>query len=263
MKLHGPIIQTDSRRDRFFQSPEQRTRGVSRVERLGRWIFCAWLLCAVTVHGDVRTWTSVSGATVEAEFVEHQMDTVVLRTADGELLDIRLNQLSREDQIHVGSLRAPAPRAASGGGSDEPIPPAIKEAFGERLVNARGRRVSPADLQGKKIGLYFSAQWCPPCRAFTPGLVEAYEEMQKQGKPFEIIFVSHDRSENDMYKYMRDYKMPWIAIRYDDEKRDALKQQHGIRGIPSFVIVDDTGKTISANGRGEITAHGAGAFDLW
>ena len=32
-------------------------------------------------------------------------------------------------------------------------------------------------LAGKKIVcFYFSAHWCPPCRAFTPMLKDAYEE---------------------------------------------------------------------------------------
>lgn len=227
------------------------------------WIALSLLLFSAHAgQGEMRVWTSASGVTVEAEFVEQQIDTVVLRDSEGTLLDIRLNQLSREDQAYIGSLRASA-RPAGRDEGDQPVPPAIKEAFGERLVNARGRRVSSADLAGKKIGLYFSAQWCPPCRAFTPQLIQAYEELQKQGKPFEIIFVSHDRSESDMYKYMRDYKMPWLAIRYDDAKRDELKQKHGIRGIPSLIIVDSSGKTLSANGRTEVSAKGYAAFDGW
>ncbi len=234
----------------------------SHAHRPAILILVAVLACAITAQAEMRTWTSVSGATVEAEFVEQQWETVVLRDSEGALIDIRLNQLSRDDQIHVGSLRAPAGRSANRGG-DKPVPRAIREAFGERLVNARGSRVSAADLEGKKIGLFFSAQWCPPCRTFTPRLIEAYEAMQEAGNPFEVIFISHDRSENDMYRYMRDYKMPWLAIRYDDDKREELRKQHGIRGIPSLIIVDDAGETISTDGRGEVTALGADAFDRW
>lgn len=139
----------------------------------------------------------------------------------------------------------------------------VIEAFGDKLVNAQGEAVSPSRLEGKKIGLYFSAEWCPPCRTFTPRLVEAYNELTADGKPFEVIFVSHDRTEEAMLKYMQGYDMDWLAIAFDAAKRDALKQQHGIRGIPSLIIVNDKGEVLSRDGRNEVTAHGAAAFDKW
>ncbi len=143
------------------------------------------------------------------------------------------------------------------------VPGHVIEAFGEQLVNAQGEAVSPAQLEGKKIGLYFSAEWCPPCRTFTPRLVEAYNELKEAGKPFEIIFVSHDRTEDAMLNYMQGYDMDWPAIAFDADKRDALKQQHGIRGIPTLIIVDDKGEVLSRDGRNEVTARGAEAFENW
>ena len=48
---------------------------------------------------------------------------------------------------------------------------------GQNLVKADGSSVAAdAALGGKKIVLiYFSAHWCPPCRAFTPMLKDFYE----------------------------------------------------------------------------------------
>ncbi len=142
-------------------------------------------------------------------------------------------------------------------------PERITEAFGDQLVNAAGEPVSPATLEGKKIGLYFSAEWCPPCRMFTPRLVEAHKTLREAGKPFEVIFISHDRSAEAMLQYMQGYDMAWPAIAFEAAKRDALKQQHGIRGIPTLIIVDDSGKVLSRDGRNEVMAHGADAFSRW
>lgn len=212
----------------------------------------------------VRTWTDVNGNKIEAEFVEQKLDQVVLRDSTGKEITVRMGQLSAADQLHIGSQQRASARGApqsSAGAAD--VPPALKELFGTKLVNAKGQSVSPAELEGKKIGIYFSAQWCPPCRGFTPTLVDTYNQLQKDGKPFDLVFVSHDRSEKDMYQYMRDYKMPWKAIRFDDPQRDALKKKYGIQGIPTLVIVDSSGKTLSSNARGDVTKDGVGAFDKW
>ena len=147
--------------------------------------------------------------------------------------------------------------------AEEEAKPSIQDAFGATLINAQGEEVDTASLAGKKIGLYFSAQWCPPCRAFTPVLVQTYNELKEQGKPFELIFVSSDRSEEAMFKYMADYGMNWLALPFGDARRAALRSKHGVRGIPTLIIVDENGQTLSANGTAEVSAHGAAAFDNW
>lgn len=48
-------------------------------------------------------------------------------------------------------------------------------------------------LNGKAVGLYFSAHWCPPCRAFTPVLAEVYRTLKHKRDDFEVVFVSGDR----------------------------------------------------------------------
>ncbi|KAF0930615.1 hypothetical protein E2562_033812 [Oryza meyeriana var. granulata] len=46
------------------------------------------------------------------------------------------------------------------------------------VISADGIKIPISDLNGKTIGLYFGAHWCPPCRAFTKQLREAYNELK-------------------------------------------------------------------------------------
>jgi thiol-disulfide isomerase/thioredoxin len=97
----------------------------------------------------------------------------------------------------------------------------------------------------KLIALYFSAQWCGPCRQFTPQLVEFYNRVAPQHPEFEIVFVSNDRSPGAMEASMRDMKMPWPAIDFAKlPSKGALKKYSG-DGIPCLVLLDASGKVVS------------------
>jgi nucleoredoxin len=84
-------------------------------------------------------------------------------------------------------------------------------------------------LQGKIVALYFSAHWCPPCRQFTPVLKvvfcfdwisngiflkDFYDELENED--FEIVFVSFDRSKEDLKKYLEEAHGDWYHIPYGD-----------------------------------------------
>lgn len=89
-------------------------------------------------------------------------------------------------------------------------------------------------MKGKKVGFYFSASWCPPCRRFTPTLVELYNEFSS--KDFEIVFVSRDKDEDSFNDYFS--KMPWLAIPFSDsDTRNNLNELFKGRGIPHLVIL--------------------------
>mmetsp|Transcript_25148 Transcript_25148/g.29522 ORF Transcript_25148/g.29522 Transcript_25148/m.29522 type:complete len:106 (-) Transcript_25148:447-764(-) len=44
----------------------------------------------------------------------------------------------------------------------------------------------------KIIMIYFSMHNCPPCREFTPLLVELYSEVNESNKELEVVFFSGD-----------------------------------------------------------------------
>ena len=50
-------------------------------------------------------------------------------------------------------------------------PKTFSEIFADAsLLGPDGAHQRSSDLAGPVVGLYFSAHWCPPCRAFTPQL---------------------------------------------------------------------------------------------
>ena len=139
--------------------------------------------------------------------------------------------------------------------------PWYEETFA-KLTNASGEDVPVANLKDKIVGVYFSASWCGPCRGFTPQLVKFYN--QGAGKEnFEIVFVSSDRTSDDMKAYMNKDSMPWTAIPFGDASAGALKRKLGIRGIPTLVIYGSDGKIISKNGRWDVVMLGAKALEAW
>lgn len=100
-------------------------------------------------------------------------------------------------------------------------------------------------VAGKVIGFYFSAHWCPPCRNFTPKLIELYNQCRKEGKSFEVIFCSADHSEEEFSSYYS--SMPWAAVEYGNEKREEIMHQFHVSGIPRLCIYSPSGKLIDDN----------------
>lgn len=121
------------------------------------------------------------------------------------------------------------------------------KAIGSTVVDADGRSHDSSGIAAKKyMLLYFSAQWCPPCRAFTPDLVNFYN--QKRGaNNFDLVFVSSDRSARDMNGYMKSYNMPWAALPFNRIKSSGLGSKYGGRGIPNLVLLDAEGQVLSGS----------------
>lgn len=124
-----------------------------------------------------------------------------------------------------------------------------------KLIRAIGPVVNAADgskLDARKLAsykymlIYFSAHWCPPCRGFTPKLVE-YVNAKHSGDNFNLVFVSNDRSEADMFTYMTQFKMPWVAVPFNRIKASGLQSMYGGPGIPNLVLIDSEGQVISGS----------------
>lgn len=123
-------------------------------------------------------------------------------------------------------------------------------------------------LAGKKvIGLYFSADWCGPCRQFTPELVSFYEKMNKRrGKKdqFEIVWISRCRDMNSFGQYFT--HMPWLAMPPEDamgQRGAALSDKYKVKSIPTLVLLDELGNVITTDARNKIPQDKAGIGFPW
>ena len=52
--------------------------------------------------------------------------------------------------------------------------------------------VSSLKGEDKVLGLFFSAHWCPPCRVFTPNLIDWYTRLREgvAKDKLEIVYIS-------------------------------------------------------------------------
>ncbi|KAL7171497.1 hypothetical protein ACSBR2_036202 [Camellia fascicularis] len=126
------------------------------------------------------------------------------------------------------------------------------------VIGKDGLKVPVSDLVGKTILIYFSAHWCPPCRAFLPKLVEAYQQIKAKDDAFEVIFISSDKDQASFEDFFS--TMPWLALPFGDERKESLSRTFKVRGIPMLVALDPKGRTVTTEARELVMYHGADAY---
>ncbi len=130
----------------------------------------------------------------------------------------------------------------------------IAEQLSGSLVKLEGKTLKKVDdlaiAETKYFLFYFSAHWCPPCRAFTPKLVDFYNQTKPTHPELEVVFMSSDRSEEDMKAYMIEAKMPWTAVKFS--KIESMKKINAYAGsgIPCVVVVDAQGNVLADSFKG-------------
>lgn len=135
---------------------------------------------------------------------------------------------------------------------------------GQQLVNKQRQIFSAQEALDEVdiICYYFSAHWCPPCRQFTPVLADFYRDLKDAGARLECVFVSSDRSENDMLQYMHESHGDWLAVPWGTQLVANLKSRYGVSGIPKLVVVKKNGAVITTDGRTDVM-RGPNVYNQW
>lgn len=135
--------------------------------------------------------------------------------------------------------------------------------FGTTLTGKNNSTVDASTLSSKKlVGVYFSAHWCPPCRAFTPLLADWYEEVTgADADSIEIIFATFDKQKAEFESYYAE--MPWLTFGFEDPRIDEISDKHEVGGIPELVIFKPDGTLVTSDGRMDVETHGPNAIAEW
>ena len=146
----------------------------------------------------------------------------------------------------------------------------IKELVGDTLLKVNGDKIdqvtydafSTSTSSAQFICFYFGAHWAPPSRLFTENLKsKVYDEVNKEKCAIEVIFVSDDRKEDHFERNFK--KMPWYSVPFTQEQRiQTLKSKFSVIELPTFVILDKSGKVVSHDGRQDV-AKGSQALQEW
>lgn len=117
-----------------------------------------------------------------------------------------------------------------------------------RLEEGILRNIESADIRDTKVfAFYHSAMSNSQSRVFTPMLVIAYRELKAIYPEFEVIFVSSDKDDFNMKRYVKDYKMPWPVVRFD--AIDSSVQQWASSSIPWLAVVNEKGQPLTLNAK--------------
>lgn len=132
----------------------------------------------------------------------------------------------------------------------------------EKLETASGESVSPADLKGKVVALYFSAHRCAPCREFTPKLVEFHKA--NKDKDFEVVFLSFDNTADLKKHYIEEAGMEFLSMAGNKtQDHMAFANKYGVSAIPRLIVFGPDGKRLAEDSKDDVKSNPSGALAKW
>lgn len=110
-------------------------------------------------------------------------------------------------------------------------------------TTALGTEFDWKQYRGKVVLVDFWATWCGPCRREMPHVKALYEKYKAKG--FDIVAVSLDRDLDALAQYLKENNIAWTNLA--GEQTQALAKKYGVRGIPTMMLIDQTGKIIDVS----------------
>ncbi len=116
-------------------------------------------------------------------------------------------------------------------------------------LNGKNESFQPLLKNNKYILIDFWASWCRPCRQENPHVLEAYNAYHAKG--FDVFGVSFDKDKDKWQKAIEDDKLPWHHVSELKMWDNKAAEIYCVRSIPANYLIDQNGKIIAHNLRGE------------
>jgi len=118
------------------------------------------------------------------------------------------------------------------------------------LNDVKGNPVALSSKIGTKLLLLdFWAAWCNPCRQENPNIVKVYNQFHKKG--FDVLGISLDNNLDAWIKAIAADKLTWTQVTDTAQYERSVGKLYAVDVIPSNFLLDETGKIIARNVRGE------------
>ena len=120
------------------------------------------------------------------------------------------------------------------------------------LDTPEGRKLSLYNLRGHIVLLDFWASWCGPCLAEMPNIKAIYQKYHDKG--LEILGVSLDEKPTAWKNAIEKKKLNWYQVSSLKGWKCPVAKRFQVTGIPRMYIIDQEGRIIAQDLRGEALA---------
>lgn len=113
--------------------------------------------------------------------------------------------------------------------------------------NVVGKTISLESLRGKFVYIDVWATWCAPCKAEIPYLKELEAAYHDKNLEFVSISVDEQQHAGRWKEFVKKNELSGIQLITENAFRSSFITKMGINSIPRFILIDPTGKIISAD----------------
>lgn len=113
-----------------------------------------------------------------------------------------------------------------------------------KLVDAAGVALPASNKPAPYYVVYYAADWCGFCTKFTPTLAKFHDEVKAKHPEVKFVYLSSDRSAEEMAKSYQKSKMPWPAVAFDKRNEVLGLLTMAGPGTPHVAVVTADGRLL-------------------
>jgi peroxiredoxin len=105
------------------------------------------------------------------------------------------------------------------------------------LLDLKGDRFTPQDLEGKVVLVDLWATWCKPCKESLPFYAALHDQHKASG--FAVLAISVDVHEDEVFDFIEAHPVSFTVLR---DPQGTVPSRIGIGTLPTLLILGRDGR---------------------